>query len=227
MSRTQSIFVDLPRLLNNKKEASIIIRLMMASNDISLANQCLAKYKKDQGPMRKHVQKGALMYFVRLQCGHLKEAIDLIQKVCEEQKLYERVERCSSHAQSCFENLKKCLKTGADYSKYRDYVMKVRHKTVFHYDSKLVERALADRASRPEAKSSKITRGDHISLWRFDLSDDIVDSIICRHIWQIRRDADLRKEADEIADFGSNLCVSFLDFCGEYIFAYIQEKAAV
>lgn len=225
MSRTQTHFVDLSRLLFQKEKASLIIRLMMACNDISLANQCLAKYKKDQGRMRKHVQKGALMYFVRLQCGHLNEAMDLVQKICDDLELHERIERCSPYAKACFEDLKKCLKGGCDHSKFKDYVMKVRHKTVFHYDPKLVERALADRASRPEARISKITRGDHISFWRFELSDDIVDSIICRHIWKIPRNADLREQADKIADFGSNLCVSFLEFCGEFIYSYIQEKA--
>ena len=227
MSRTQTIFVDLSRLLFQKEKASLIIRLMMAGNDISLANQCLSKYKEDHGRMSKHAQRGALMYFVRLQCGHLKEAMDLVQEICDDQDLYDRINRCSAHAQGCFDNLKNCLNGGLDHKKFKDYVMKVRHKTVFHYDSKLVERALADRASIPEAKTSKITRGDHISFWRFDLSDDIVDSLICQHIWRIPIDADLRKQADEIADFGSNLCVSFLDFCGEFIFSYIQENAAI
>jgi len=227
MSRSQTLFVDLSRLLFNKEEASVIIRLMMAYNDISLANQCLAKYKEDQGRMRQHIQKGALIYFIRLQCGHLNEAMDLIQKICDTKKLYERIEHCTPYTQTCFDNLKKCLNDGSDFSKYRDCVMKIRHKTVFHYDSKLVEQALVDRASRPEARTSKITRGNHISLWRFNLADDIVDSIICRHIWKIPRKADLRKQADEIADFGSSLCVSFLHFCEEFIFSYIQEKAAV
>jgi hypothetical protein len=227
MSRTQTIFVDLSRLLFQKEKASLIIRLMMAGNDISLANQCLSKYKEDHGRMSKHAQRGALMYFVRLQCGHLKEAMDLVQEICDDQDLYDRINRCSTHAQGCFDNLKNCLNGGPDHKKFKDYVMKVRHKTVFHYDRKLVERALEDRANRQEARTSHITRGDHITLWRFNLADDIVDSIICRHIWKIPRKADLRQQADQIADFGSNLCVSFLDFCGEFIFSYIQENAAI
>ena len=121
----------------------------------------------------------------------------------------------------------KAISRFEDYNKYRDYILKVRQKTVFHYDGKLVEKALADRANRTEAKISKITRGDHISLWRFDLSDDIVDSLICRQLWKIPREENLREKADEISDFGSNLCVSFLDFCGEYIFSYIKEKATI
>lgn len=227
MSRTQTIFVDLSRLLFQKEEAALIVRLMMACNDISLSNQCLVKYREDQGRMRQNVQRGALMYFVRLQCGHLKEAMDLIQEICDSQELYRRIERCSTYAQTCFENLKRCLKGGPDFAKYKDYIMRIRHKTIFHYDSKLVEKAIVDRASRQEAKTSRITRGDHISLWRFELSDDIVDSIVCRQIMKIPKDADLRKQADEYADFGSNLCISFLDFCGEFVFSYIQEKAAI
>lgn len=227
MTRTQTTFVDLSRLISQKKEASLIIRLMMACNDISLANQCLAQYKKDQPPIRKHVQKGALMYFVRLQCGHLKEAMDLLQKLCADKYLFKRVDNCSQEAQLSFKRLIDCFKNGPNYNKYRDYILKVRHKTVFHYDGKLVEKALADRANRTGAKISKITRGDHISLWRFDLSDDIVDSLICRQLWKIPREENLREKADEISDFGSNLCVSFLDFCGEYIFSYIKEKATI
>ncbi len=227
MTRTQTTFVDLSRLLPNKKEASIIIRLMMACNDIALANQCLAQYKEEQPPIRKHVQKGALMYFVRLQCGHLKEAIDLIQKLCNDKYLLKRVDNCSKEAQTSFKDLTDCFKNEPNYIKYRDYVLKVRHKTIFHYDGKLVEKALADRANRTEAKTSKITRGDNISLWRFNLSDEIVDSLICRQLWKIPREENLREKADEISDFGSNLCVSFLDFCGEYIFSYIKEKAAI
>ncbi len=170
MTRTQTTFVDLSRLISQKKEASLIIRLMMACNDISLANQCLAQYKETQPPIRKHVQKGALMYFVRLQCGHLKEAMDLVQKLCADEYLLKRVDSCSQEAQASFKRLIDCFKDRPNYNKYRDYILKVRHKTIFHYDGKLVEKALADRAKRPEAKISKITRGDHISLWRFDLS---------------------------------------------------------
>lgn len=227
MSRTQTIFVDLQRLLSTGPEASLIIRLMMACNDIALANQCLSTFKEENSPMREHVSKGAQMYFVRLQCGHLKEAMGLIDEVYKDINFSQRVQRLTRQAQECFHNLVNSLQNGPDHQKFKDYVMKVRHKTIFHYDRKLVDRALKDRAGRSGTSCSKITRGNHISLWRFELSDDILDSVICRHIWKIPRSADLRQEADRICDFVSNLCVSFLDFCGEFIFSYIQETAAI
>ncbi len=227
MARTRTIYVNLRRLQSTGKDASLFIRLMMACNDISLANQCQARFREEQKPIKKHVQQGALMYFVRLQSGHLKEALDLIQKVKDDQQLLERAKKCSPYAQECFNRLVDCLSTGPDYQKFHDYVIKVRNKTVFHYDRPLVERALKDRASREESYRSKITMGDHIDLWRFELSDDIVDSIITRHIWKIPRTANTRVEADRILDFGSNLCVSFLDFCGEFVSSYILERAAI
>jgi hypothetical protein len=199
---------------------------MMACNDVAVANQCLSKFREENSQLRKHVRLGALMYFVRLQCGHLNEAIKLIQEIRDDTYLYERVKPCSKAAQDSFVKLLNCLNGGSDNKKFLKYVGRIRHNTAFHYDPKVIEKALADRASRPEARYSKITLGDDISLWRFELADQIVDSVVCRQIWKIPKNADLRKEADECADFGSDLCKALLDFSGEFIFRYIQEHAA-
>jgi len=199
----------------------------MACNDIALANYCLSKFKEEQSPMRKHVQKGALMYFVRLQCGHLNEVMEIIQEIKDDRILYGRVKHCSQTARDSFNKLANCLKDSPQNKIFEEYIGRVRQNTAFHYDRKLVDRALSDRSSRPEARRSKITYGDHISLLRFELADDIIDSIICREIWKIPRSADLRQEADRISDFGSDLCKSLLDFGGEFIFRYIQEHASI
>ncbi|HHT9124941.1 MAG TPA: hypothetical protein ACFYD6_03885 [Candidatus Brocadiia bacterium] len=227
MSQTQTIYINLQRLRSCGDTASIIIRLMMACNDISLANQCLSKFKEDQPSIRKHVQQGALMYFVRLQCGHLNEAMKIIQEIKDAQNLCVSVKLCSQMAQDSFNKLTNCLQGGPDYCNFQKYIGRIRQNTAFHYDGKLADRALSDRSNRPEASLSKITRGDHISLLRFELADDIIDSIVCRQIWEIPRNVDLRQEADRIAYFGSELCRSFLNFCVEFIFQYIQEYAAI
>ena len=226
MSRTRTILVDLQKL-QASGNASTLIRLMMACNDIALANQCLKKFKEERSKIRKPVQRGALMYFVRLQCGHLNEGLKIIQEIKDNRKLSESIERCSQDARDSFNRLVNCLKGGAERKKFEDYVAIIRHKTIFHYDNKMVQRALADRARSEEAKQSKITLGDDISLFRFELSDDIVDSIVCRHICKIHRNADLRKEIDEIMLWASDIGKSLLDFGGEFIYRYIQERAAV
>lgn len=226
MGQTQTIFVNLQRL-NSCNNAGTIIRLMMACNDISVANQCLSQFMTEQTPIRRHVQKGALMYFVRLQCGHLNEAMKIIEEIREDPNLNDRVKHCSQTAQDLFSKLTNCLQGGTDCADFQKYVGQIRQNTAFHYTEKLVNRALSDRSDRPEARISKITGGDHINLCRFELADDIMDSIVCRQIWRIPRDADLRQEADRSADFGSDLCKSLLGFAGEFIVRYIREHAAI
>lgn len=227
MSRTRTLYIDLERLQASGDSASTIIRLMMACNDIALANQCLKKFKEDQTQIKKHVQRGALMYFVRLQCGHLNEALKIIQEIKDDKTLCNRMERCSQNAKESFKQVANCLKGGTEHKKFEEYVGKIRHKTVFHYDKKLVDRALTDRASREDANRSKITVGDDISLFRFELSDDIVNSIVCRQICKIPRSADLRPEIDNIMVWASDKGKYLLDFGGEFIYRYIEEYAAI
>ena len=161
-----------------------------------------------------------------MQCGHMNEAILLIEEINKDEYLMERVNRCSASAKDAFTKLKNCLKGGSDEKKFAQYIGQIRHNTAFHYSNKLVGKALADRAGRTESKRSKITCGDNISLWRLHLADDILDSIVCRHIWRIPRTSDLRQEADNIAVYGGDLCVAFLNFSGEYIFRFVKEHAA-
>ncbi len=226
MPQTQTMIVSLPRLCLSEDRASIVVRLMMAANDIALANKSLADFKKEQPRIRRHVQRGAAMYFVRLQCGHLNEAMKIVREVKDNPYLMGVLGRCSHDAQDAFGKLEACL-DGAERAEFQRYIARIRHQTAFHYDGDAVLIALRDRASRPEAARSRITWGDDLSLWRFELADDIADSIICRQIWAIPREATLREEADRISDYGSDLCKAFLDFSGEFVFRYVREHAAI
>jgi len=167
------------------------------------------------------------MYFVRLQCGHLNEAMEIIKEIKDTPYLNDRIEHCSQTAKNSFGKLTNCLKGGSDHSDFQKYVGQIRHNTAFHYAEKLVEKSLTDRSGRADAALSRITAGDDVSLWRFEIADDILDSIVCRNIWKIPRDADLQQEANQCSDFGSDLCRSLLDFAGEFIIRFIQEHAAV
>lgn len=102
---------------------------------------------------------------------------------------------------------------------------KQRHNLTFHYDKngKLIKKAIADRASRTQARYSFVTRGNTAHLWRFNVADDIVDSIVVRQLWGIPRQSDLRLEADIIADYQHNITLSFIDFAGEFIWKYLND----
>ena len=223
MPVTNTTPVDFERLNYRAESASVIIRLMMACNDIVLANQGLAKSKEEYVGIRNHIQRGVGMYFVRLQCGHLNEALKLIEEIKNDPDLFNSVKCCRQIAQEAFSKLEKCLEGGSDCDQFRTYVRLVRNKIGFHYDKAFVDAALSSRANRPESRKSTITRGDHINLWRCTAADDIVDTIACREIWNIPLDADVRAEANRCAEFGSDLCKAFVEFCSEFIWQYIRQ----
>lgn len=229
MSGTRTIYVDLNRV-QQSGHGSLLVCLMMAANDICVANQCLTRfeesYRNDRLGM--HILKGAKMYFLRLEWGHLNEAMKLIQQVHDTKELFEFLPmQCSCQTQEAFGRLAKCLKGGSDYQRFKKAVAIVRHKTVFHYDKDMAANALSVRASHLKFERSKITLGTVGDLWRYHVADDIVDSIICRQIWQIPRNANLVEEADKISLFAQHLCKDYQIYCSGFIIKYLKRHNAI
>jgi len=196
---------------------------MMACNDLTLADQALAHWKKEQRRSKSSRQSGACMYFVRLQISHLKEGLTVIAQLREDPDLRGIVANCDPHTQSCFQELEQYVQAGPKKDRFEKLAGRIRHSLAFHYDKshKLIVKAIVDRAVRPEARVSLITRGDNVDLWHFRAADDVVESIVVRQIWDIPRSADLRHEADAISDELHKVLCQFLDFSGEFIWKYL------
>ncbi len=225
MGTSYTWYVSLRKLHSCGQDAPLIIRLMMAANDICLANQGYVHYQELKSSMRSHVITGARRYFVRLQCGHLNEALKIIEEMQGSKNLQSVIQSCSNGAQDSYNKLVRCMKHGPDYNRFQKYIGKIRHKLIFHYDNDLINKVLSDRASRSEANLSKITAGDSMKLWRFEAADDVEDTLVCRYLWLIPRNADLREEANPILAFMSDLTHSFLIFSRELIVTYIRRYA--
>jgi hypothetical protein len=71
-----------------------VIKLMMACNDLSLANQSLSEWKKELPPGGKARQTGAGMYFVRTQLAHLHEGLKVIEEIKNDPQLMVLIARC-------------------------------------------------------------------------------------------------------------------------------------
>ena len=203
--------------------AAIVVKLMMACNDLTLADQALADWRKEQRRSRSSRQAGACMYFIRLQISHLKEGLTVIAQLRRDPDLLKIVGVCDPHTQSCFHQLEQYVQAGPKKDRFERLAGRIRHKLAFHYDEsgKLIVKAIVDRAARPEARVSLITRGDNINLWHSKAADDVVESIVVRQLWNIPRSADLRHEADAIADEVHKILCQFLDFSGEFIWKYL------
>jgi len=224
MTRASTKYISFETLKMRGPSAVKVVKLMMACNDMTLANHALAEWKKEQPMMMKSRQIGACMYFVRTQIAHLHEGLKVIESIRADPSLMAYIEKCDKKTQQSFQELLQFLPGGSNRSEFVQLIGRVRHNLTYHYDQtgKLIRNAISDRAGRPEARQSSITRGSNAHLWHFEVSDDIVDSIVTRQIWEIPRSSDLRVEADKVADRIHQIFLWFIDFSGEFIWLYIK-----
>ena len=105
MSRTSTKYISFETLEMRGPSAVTIIKLMMACNDMSLANQALTEWKKEQPMMKKPRQIGAGMYFIRTQLAHLHEGFKVIEAIRTDPSLMAHVARCDQETQRSFQKL--------------------------------------------------------------------------------------------------------------------------
>jgi hypothetical protein len=222
---TSTRVVRFDRLKLKGKDAAIVVKLMMACNDLSIANQALDDWKNTTDRARRDRKVGACMYFVRLQLSHLYEALEVIKEVEETPTLRALVDRCDTRARDSYTEVLAYTRGKANYNRFQQLVGGMRSSLTFHYEegSRMILWAIADRAQRNDGKVSTITRADTAHRWRFSVADDIVDSIVVRRFWKIPREADLRTEADKILDEVHAVTMRFADFCGEFIWEYCSD----
>jgi hypothetical protein len=199
---------------------------MMACNDLTLTDQALADWKKEQRRNRISKQLGACMYFIRAQIAHFYEGLDIIPLLKKDKDLSSIIASCNSHTQECLRELEQYVRGGPKRDRLEQLAGKIRHNLVFHYkhSGKLIKKVISHKANsaRQQARVSVVTQGDTMHLWHFKLADDVVHDIVVHEIWQIPRGDDVSAKADAIAeDELHNLILMFLDFSGEFIWKYL------
>lgn len=222
MPATLTRYVEWRRLRDGGESAVIVVKLMMASTDLSLANEAVGEWKKDQPSLKSSRRKSAGMYFVRLQLAHLHEGLKLIRKINGDESLKKLMEQCDTRTQECFAELMKLAEGGPRHDEFERLVGRVRHNVTFHYDEngKLIGEALTQKGILADGKGATVTRGSSMELWRFKVADDILDDIVVHGIWGISRESNVPAEADNVAGTVHNMVVSFIDFSGEFIWKY-------
>jgi hypothetical protein len=220
--RTRTKFFDFSRLAI-ADGSSTVVRIAMVCNDLALANSLLGQYKEMKSGMLSHIQRGARMYLVRMSCGHLREGIFAINDVKDHSGLSALVAKCHARTQSAFAALCECLPGGKDHTDFERYIKPIRDKIGFHYDPKEVAWAMEHSA---KAAPVSFTIGEDIHSCRFEFADEVIEVIVCRRLWQIPLDKDVRVEADRIADWCFQKSVQFLDFSEDFVGRFLAEHAA-
>jgi len=225
MVRTNTIYLKFESLSRRGEEGLLVIRLMMAFNDLSVTNECMSIFKKRHSKNKSDKNLGAAMYFIRAQSSHLYEAMKIVKIINDNDKLKMQLNACSSIAKNAFKNLIDYLPDGTKNEQYQKYVGRLRNNITFHYDEsgKLIKKYVDKRATDNVSNNTSITRSDSVYEWRFKLADDVVESIVCRDIWKIPENANLSEEADIAVDFAHEIFINFMDFSGDFIFKYCRK----
>ncbi|HLO50388.1 hypothetical protein [Polynucleobacter sp. MWH-Aus1W21] len=222
MRSTVSKSVNIDVLRSRGKSGATVIKLMMACNDMSLANQALGEWRKPQLPHKTYRQKGAGMYFIRTQMSHLYEGFQVIDEISKDPLLLRVVENCDIRTKQSFDQLIRFLPKGDRRAELESLIGIIRSTMTFHYDesSKLITRAIEDLASQSSTRISSITRGNRAHFWNFKVADEIANNVVVHQIWKIDKNSDVDEKADEMADKMDEVFLCFMDFAGEFIWKY-------
>lgn len=184
---TSTTYTTFERLASRGEEAVIVVKLMMAFNDLAVSNEGLSIFKERYATKQNNKDRGAAMYFIRLQASHLHEAMKIVDAIAAHERLRNVVAQCSGATRTAFDRLVALRSDDAQRRKFEQYVGRLRHNLTFHYDESgdLIKRAMEERAKQPEGNPTSITRGTEPYSWRLTIADDVVDTIVCRQIWNI------------------------------------------
>ena len=193
MSRSTHKFARLDALAWKGKLGSVLVRLMMVINDMSLAMDAQRRWTEDAGKERAHRERGAKIYFVRLQISHIFEAMKIIEEIRDDPDLMKTVDGSGSPTRKAFAALL-AFKGSAEFK----VMARIRNNLTFHYDRKTIELALASLVAKHPDATGSMSLGDEPHNWFFEPGDMVGDRAAVREIFKVPADADVAAETDRI-----------------------------
>ena len=209
-SRTWS--VGTARLMADKEAASVVVRLMMALNDLAIANEGLGEWTATQERRKLARQNGGRLYYGRMLMAHVYEALSIIENIQDSPKLRMLVDACDPATRSSFNGVAGFLET-ADYG----MLCRIRNNASFHYNGKLAVRAVEQINKKFPEHVSTYSLGHDPLDWYFELGDLALDRIVVRDIFKAPESADLRAAINPILMRMHTMAGAFSDFAGHFI----------
>lgn len=227
MLGSQTLRINLSKLGNAGDDAVTVLRLAMAAGDIQIAIICMDQCDPERTIFNPLVREAATLYFVRLQCGHINEAMDAIQEIEKSTSLRSVVSRLPSDDRDAYKRLLDCTKGRPGYRDFQDCIGKVRHQTAFHYDRGATKKALGYLARAKTQRLAKMTRGLDINHWRFHIADLTLKVINNRVLWNIDTEKDVEQQLKELLGYMSDRCQDLSMFARHFVWEYLKEYPAV
>jgi hypothetical protein len=202
--------------LDNKGELGVVLgRLMLAMNDISIANDALGSWMKDQEGIRKDRQRGAKMYFVRMLISHVFEALTVISKIRNTPELMEIVQQSSDAIRAPFARCAAVIGT----EKYKQ-MKALRSGLGFHYLDAPVREAILSQGQKAPDLQLALSVGHDPLEWYYEPGDRIVDSAVVRGVFKVPEEADVQKEVDKLIHDIQSVGDDLAQFGGYFVMEY-------
>jgi hypothetical protein len=215
-SRTSSFRTA--KLIANKEVGSVVVRLMMAQNDIVMANEGLGEWTFTQDRRKLVRQIGGRLYYGRMLMAHVYEALKIVKGIQQNTKLMALVDACDPKTRTSFDAVAAFLTTP-------DFKMLggIRNKTSFHYDPTLTVQALEQIDKKFPGHVSTYSLGHDALDWYFELGDLVSDRMVVRDIFKAPEDADVRAAIDPILTRMHTMAKAFSDFAAYFIRAQLKK----
>jgi hypothetical protein len=194
VSRSTHKFARLDAIARKGELGSVLIRLMMVINDMSLAMDAQRRWAEDAKSDREHRERGAKIYFIRLQISHIYEAMGIVKEIRDSPTLMRAVDRSDPFTKKAF----KALLAFIDSPEFKKVMGRIRNNLTFHYDRKTIELALGSLVARHPSASGSMSLGDEPHNWFFEPGDMVSDRAAVREIFKVPEGADVAAEADKI-----------------------------
>ena len=161
------------------------VRVALAVNDLGSATYLLGNTKECnyQGPPQ--LRGGLELYAIRLWCGHLHEAVQLIGKIYKTEKLQRYIVEMPHETQEKYELLRRLQKGESDHQTYVDHITTVRDKLIFHYDPGEICLAIGQITRGTGESFGYVATKEIDSYPRFMLADTIMRRELCSVVWGV------------------------------------------
>ena len=203
------------RIAEKGELGSVLIRLMMFINGLTVCNDALEQWHKYEDEQHKKRSAGAKMYFVRLMIAHIYEARKVINKINAHSELRSAVAKCDQNTQNLFKKLVAAV--GAEQAKRMG---EVRNSITFHYLHDKIKPALALLMKTVPDNELSITIGEQTIDWYFEPSDRVIDNAVLKEIFKVPEDADLAKEVEKVIEAMQSIGDDLALFAGQFIFRH-------
>lgn len=204
------------RKLAAKGELGVVIgRLMLAVNDVSIANDALGQWMGEQTGVRQTRAKSAKMYFVRVLIGHVFEALQVINKIKTTPELMRVVDAAPRPIRRHFDACAKVIGTN-DYLLMRA----MRNDASFHYLDKTVRDAIASQEIKGPDIPLALQVGDTTLDWYCEPGERIIDSVVVRGVLAIPEGTAVQPAVDNLIHRMQQVGDNLMHFSGYFIMEY-------